>query len=144
MTNGQTSDSIALAHSQLEQQQSSADALADDSGVEGDFDPLALNLFGTDGWPEPPVAPGSTTPGWSFYQLLCDQAQQIRRIETELSEAQQAIRAQKLVNRAKRLLMANHGLSEERAYRLLQQQAMNRQKSLAEIAAEVLAVASSS
>lgn len=139
----QTRDSIALAQSQLQQQQRSADALTDDGGANGLFDPLALDLFGTDGWPEPPVAPGSQTPGWSFYQLLCDQAQQIRRIETELAEARQAINAQKLVNRAKRLLMANHGLSEERAYRLLQQQAMNRQKSLAEIAAEVLAVASS-
>lgn len=139
----QTGDSIALAQSQLEQQQSQADALTDDSSIDRDFDPQALNLLGADGWPATPLAPASQTPGWSFYQLLCDQAQQIRCIETELAEARQAINAQKLVNRAKRLLMANHGLSEERAYRLLQQQAMNSQKSLAEIAAELLAVACS-
>ncbi len=94
-------------------------------------------LLGALPLPEAATAPLLQAPG-SFYQLLSEQAQYIRQMQLELSAAKQAITEQKLINRAKLLLMQQQKQTEEQAYRQLQQQAMQQQCRIATIAEQVL------
>ncbi|EJK2098994.1 nitrate- and nitrite sensing domain-containing protein [Vibrio cholerae] len=77
-------------------------------------------------------------PNRSFYQLLSEQAQHIRMIQTELAETRQVMSEQKLIDRAKLLLMQYKNLSEAQAYRQLQQSAMKQRSSIADVADAVI------
>jgi len=63
-----------------------------------------------------------------------------RRLLDELSDTRRQLADRKLVERAKGLLMAKSGLSEEQAYQKLRSMAMNRKLKLAELAQRVLDV----
>jgi response regulator NasT len=63
-----------------------------------------------------------------------------RRLLNELSDTRRQLADRKLVERAKGLLMAKSGLSEEQAYQKLRSMAMNRKLKLAELAQRVLDV----
>ncbi|GAB3440240.1 ANTAR domain-containing protein [Massilia solisilvae] len=63
-----------------------------------------------------------------------------RKLLDELSETRQKLAERKVVERAKGLLMARHGLSEEQAYQKLRSMAMNKNLKLAEIAQRILDV----
>jgi signal transduction protein with GAF and PtsI domain len=53
-------------------------------------------------------------------------------------EAQEALESRKIIERAKGIIMRRQGLSEDSAFRLLQRQAMDRRKSMKEIAEAVI------
>ncbi|RIY00040.1 ANTAR domain-containing protein [Aureimonas flava] len=64
------------------------------------------------------------------------------RLERELQEARSELADRKVVERAKGLLMRMRGLSEEEAYRLMRQTAMNEKKKLVDIARSLVTAAS--
>jgi hypothetical protein len=70
--------------------------------------------------------------------LLQAQTRRLQVISDELAAARAALRERKLVDRAKGLLMDRRGLSEDAAYRLLRQAAMQQQRRLGEVAESVL------
>ncbi|MCC6301223.1 MAG: nitrate- and nitrite sensing domain-containing protein [Gammaproteobacteria bacterium] len=69
----------------------------------------------------------------SVYDLLREQAEHLKRIGEDLNEARRTLAERRLVEQAKGLLMKNLGLSEEMAYRRIQQQAMNSNRSLSKV-----------
>jgi response regulator NasT len=63
------------------------------------------------------------------------------RLQRELVEARNALEERKVIERAKGILMKMRGLSEEEAFALLRQTAMNEKKKLADIAQSVVTAA---
>lgn len=63
------------------------------------------------------------------------------RLQRELADAKSALEERKIVDRAKGILMKMRGLSEEEAFALLRQTAMNEKKKIAEIAQSVVTAA---
>lgn len=63
------------------------------------------------------------------------------RLQRELAEARTALEERKVIERAKGILMKMRGLSEEQAFALLRQTAMNEKKKLADIAQSVVTAA---
>lgn len=63
------------------------------------------------------------------------------RLQRELTEARTALEERKVVERAKGILMKMKGLSEDEAFGLLRQSAMNEKKKMAEIAQSVVTAA---
>jgi len=63
------------------------------------------------------------------------------RLQRELAEAKSALEERKIVDRAKGILMKMRGLSEEDAFVLLRQTAMNEKKKMSEIAQSVVTAA---
>lgn len=63
------------------------------------------------------------------------------RLQRELAEAKTALEERKIIDRAKGILMKMRGLSEEEAFGLLRQTAMNEKKKIAEIAQSVVTAA---
>jgi response regulator NasT len=63
------------------------------------------------------------------------------RLQRELFEARNALEERKVIERAKGILMKMRGLSEEQAFALLRQTAMNEKKKLADIAQSVVTAA---
>ena len=80
----------------------------------------------------------------SFYDLLRSQAQHIEDMGRELDEAKRAIQEQKLIGRAKLVIMEQFGLSENNAYRRLQKQAMNENTTISSIANRIVDIATKS
>ncbi|HEX2890200.1 ANTAR domain-containing response regulator [Vineibacter terrae] len=64
----------------------------------------------------------------------------LQELRDELDKARATLVERKLVERAKGILMAQRGLSEEDAYRALRKLAMDKGKRLAEIAEQVIAI----
>jgi response regulator NasT len=63
------------------------------------------------------------------------------RLQRELADAKSALEDRKVVERAKGILMKLRNLSEEEAYALMRQTAMNEKKKMAEIAQSVVMAA---
>ncbi|MBP2550615.1 response regulator NasT [Neorhizobium galegae] len=63
------------------------------------------------------------------------------RLQRELAEARSQLGERKVIERAKGILMKMRGLSEEEAFALLRQTAMNEKKKLADIAQSVVTAA---
>ncbi|MET3614824.1 response regulator NasT [Rhizobium aquaticum] len=63
------------------------------------------------------------------------------RLQRELAEARNALEERKIIERAKGILMKMRGLSEEDAFALLRQSAMNEKKKIADIAQSVVTAA---
>ncbi|MBB2693244.1 UNVERIFIED_ORG: response regulator NasT [Rhizobium esperanzae] len=63
------------------------------------------------------------------------------RLRRELADARSALEERKLIERAKGILMKMRGLSEEDAFALLRQTAMNEKKKMSEIAQSVVTAA---
>lgn len=63
------------------------------------------------------------------------------RLRRELVEARNALEERKVIERAKGILMKMRGLSEEEAFAVLRQTAMNEKKKLADIAQSVVTAA---
>ncbi len=62
-----------------------------------------------------------------------------RRVEDELAEARARLDERRLMERAKAILMQGRRMTEPEAYRLLQKRAMDKNRKLAQVAAEVVA-----
>ncbi|MBZ3695254.1 ANTAR domain-containing response regulator [Phyllobacterium calauticae] len=63
------------------------------------------------------------------------------RLQQELAEAKSALEERKVIERAKGILMKSRTISEDEAYALLRQAAMNEKKKLADIAQSVVMAA---
>lgn len=63
------------------------------------------------------------------------------RLQRELVEARNALEERKIIERAKGILMKMRGLSEEEAFALLRQSAMNEKKKIADISQSVVTAA---
>jgi two-component system, response regulator / RNA-binding antiterminator len=63
------------------------------------------------------------------------------RLQRELADARSALEDRKVIERAKGILMKMRGLSEEDAFALLRQTAMNEKKKMSEIAQSVVTAA---
>jgi len=88
------------------------------------------------------VAPGVNVKlARSIYELVQGQAERLQRISEELAEARQALEERKLIDKAKGLLIQSKGISEEEAYRRLRQAAMDNNKRIVDVAANVISVA---
>lgn len=61
-----------------------------------------------------------------------------QNLTTRLAEAEELIATRQTIDAAKRLLMARDNMSEPAAHRFLQRRAMDKQKKLADIAAQLL------
>ncbi|MDZ7872608.1 ANTAR domain-containing response regulator [Allorhizobium sp. NPDC080224] len=63
------------------------------------------------------------------------------RLQRELAEAKNALEERKVIERAKGILMKMRGMSEEEAFALMRQTAMNEKKKLVDIAQSVVTAA---
>lgn len=89
------------------------------------------------------VLPGGDLPsglGRSVLDLLIAQSQRIQQMSDELHAARTALEERKLIERGKGLLMAHRALTEEQAYRLMRQTAMDQGRRLVDVAQSVLAL----
>ncbi|GAA0678120.1 nitrate regulatory protein [Rheinheimera tangshanensis] len=136
-----TSATVDAAQQQLQHHQSKLTELAGlpaSSGLTLLIDSSMPGLYGASVLPQPVGEQSVQAPSRSFYQLLSEQSQHIRQMHAELTDARRAITEQKLIDRAKLLLMQYKKLTEEQAYRQLQQSAMKQQCRIAEIADAVV------
>lgn len=67
--------------------------------------------------------------------------EQLRALETELDKTRNQLAERKVIDRAKGLVMAQRGISEDEAYQLLRKAAMQRNQRLAEVAEGIVAAA---
>ncbi|WP_018948823.1 nitrate regulatory protein [Thioalkalivibrio sp. ALMg11] len=78
--------------------------------------------------------------GHSVMDLVQRQASRLQTVEDELHAARQALAERKTIERAKALLIQHRGLTEDQAYKLLRQTAMNQNRRLAEVAEATVAM----
>ncbi len=78
----------------------------------------------------------------SLYELLKSQSQKIDQINEELAVARNQLAEQKLVNRAKLMVMQQLNLTEDQAHQRLRSTAMKKRIHIAEVAEHVLKVSS--
>ncbi len=64
-----------------------------------------------------------------------------RRLQEELAQAKEALEARKVIERAKGILMQQHSLSEEEAYKMMRRSAMSQKRKLYDIAQSVVTAA---
>lgn len=76
----------------------------------------------------------------SLVELLQAQSARLASMEAELAAARRALDERKVVERAKGVLMARLGLSEEAAFRTLQKASMDQNRRLREVAEATLAL----
>lgn len=136
-----TAETVEAAQHQLQQHHSKLAELTErpaSPGLTLLIDPGMPGLYGASVLPHSGTEQAVQAPGRSFYQLLSEQAQHIRQMQTELADARRAVSEQKLIDRAKLLLMQYKNMTEEQAYRQLQQSAMKQQCRIADVAAAVV------
>lgn len=80
----------------------------------------------------------------SFISLLQAQSQQIAKIENELFDTKKALAERKQIERAKGLIMMKMEISEAEAYKVLRKTAMEQNRTIIEIAENVLLLANTS
>lgn len=78
----------------------------------------------------------------SFISLLQAQSQQIAKIENELFDTKKALSERKQIERAKGLIMVKMEMSEAEAYKVLRNTAMQQNRTIIEVAENVLSLAS--
>ena len=76
--------------------------------------------------------------GGSIVEVLLAQSDRLASVENELEQARRALNERKSIERAKGLLMARRGLSEEAAYKFLRQTAMEQNKRMVDLAEAML------
>jgi hypothetical protein len=77
----------------------------------------------------------------SILTMVHEQARRLQAMGDELEAVRSTLNERKVVDRAKGLLMAHRGLSEDEAYKALRQMAMNQNKRLIDVANAVLSLA---
>jgi len=80
------------------------------------------------------------SPAHALVEMLQAQSDRLARMEDELEAARRSLNERKLVERAKGLLMARLGITEEAAYRMLRQTAMDQNRRIIEVAEAALAL----
>lgn len=74
-------------------------------------------------------------------QVAIARFKEYRRMDDELADLRESLETRKLLDRAKGILMAAHGLTEDEAYSKMRQYSMNRRITLKELAEAVIASA---
>jgi two-component system, response regulator PdtaR len=82
-----------------------------------------------------PFKPSDLPPAIEVARTRYEQNQTLAK---EVGSLQERLETRKLVDRAKGILMEEHGISESEAYRRLQTQSMNMRKSMKEVAEAVI------
>lgn len=82
-----------------------------------------------------PFKPSDLPPAIEVARSRFEQNQALAK---EIGSLQERLEARKAVDRAKGVLMDQHGLNESEAYRRIQQQSMNLRKSMREVAEAIL------
>lgn len=85
-----------------------------------------------------PSAPDGSSQARSVIEILQAQSQRLAQTESELSSARRALEERKTIERAKGILMAKMGVSEDEAYKKMRSTAMDQNRRLIEIAESVL------
>ncbi len=78
--------------------------------------------------------------GRTMIELLYQQACRLQKTETELADTRNALTEGKRIARAKALLIHQRNINENQAHRLLQQIAMNQNRTLGDVASLLLAL----
>lgn len=78
--------------------------------------------------------------GHAVIEMLQVQSDRLARVEGELETARRSLNERKIVERAKGLLMARLDITEEAAYRMLRQTAMDQNRRIVEVAEAALAL----
>ncbi len=100
-------------------------------------EPVTSGDFFDESSPQPEPQPGhplETRLGRSVLQLVHAQAQRLSAVNDELDQVRATLNERKSIERAKGLLMAQHGWSENQAHTALRQTAMNQGRRLVEVA----------
>ncbi|MFM7059762.1 MAG: ANTAR domain-containing response regulator [Actinomycetes bacterium] len=71
-------------------------------------------------------------------ELAIGRHQEMQALEAEIGDLAERLEARKAIDRAKGVLMDQHGLGEQEAWRFLQTTAMDRRRKVLEIAASVI------
>lgn len=136
---------INAAREELEQQQKLLDA-TQRAGDEDDrlrtasfFDDKEVHVA-TPPAGSPPVLYGPQLEH-SILGMVQEQSQRLQTMSGELQAARAALNERKLIERAKGLLMAHRRISEDEAYKLLRQTAMNQNRRLGEVAEAIMSMA---
>lgn len=74
-------------------------------------------------------------------QIAVDRFRDFQQLNKELDDLKESLEVRKLVDKAKGILMAAHGMTEQEAYRKLQQFSMAKRISLKKLAESVIAAA---
>jgi hypothetical protein len=74
----------------------------------------------------------------SVLEVLHEQTVRLQQLHDELESARRSLSERKIIERAKGVLMTQHGLSEEEAFRALQSAAMERSQKLGDVAQTIL------
>jgi AmiR/NasT family two-component response regulator len=80
-------------------------------------------------------------PMHALLDIVAGQSLRIDAINTQLESARQALAERKIIDRAKGLLMHSRRLSEQDAYTLIRQTAMNQNKRIVEVAEAIVSMA---
>ncbi len=72
-------------------------------------------------------------------ELAIGRHAELRSLENEVGDLAERLEARKIIDRAKGVLMDEHGMTEGQSWRFLQTEAMNRRCKVHEIAAQVVA-----
>ncbi|NVK57222.1 MAG: nitrate- and nitrite sensing domain-containing protein [Alteromonadaceae bacterium] len=102
------------------------------------YDSTLQGLRGADVHEEELVESSTISAHKSFYDLIRGQAKNIQEMASELAAAKQALNEQKVIDRAKLLLMQQAKISEQQAYKKLQSAAMEQNIRIAELAQRVV------
>lgn len=86
------------------------------------------------------IQPGEVGAGLgdSMVEVLLAQSARLADVERELAQARRVLDERKVVEKAKGLLMTRRGLSEDAAYKLLRQTAMEQNRRMVDLAAAML------
>ncbi|MDP4301109.1 nitrate- and nitrite sensing domain-containing protein [Leptothrix discophora] len=86
-------------------------------------------------------APAAATPeDSSLLALLQEQSTRLARMESELEAARRALHERKIIERAKGMLMARLGMTEDVAFRALQKTSMDQNRRLLDVAEATLSL----
>lgn len=149
---------ISAAHAELEQHQKLLDTLPDQlSQTKASRTPTAASLnaqrlaessfFDNSDTPASTPPPGSPPIVYgpqlerSILGMVQEQSLRLQAMRDELETVRATLNERKLVDRAKGLLMSHRRISEEEAYKLLRQTAMNQNRRLADVAEAILSTA---
>ena len=74
-------------------------------------------------------------------EIAAKRFQEMHKLNLELDKLKESLETRKLLDRAKGILMAAHGMKEQEAYRKMQQFSMAKRISLKELAESIIAAA---
>jgi response regulator NasT len=75
---------------------------------------------------------------WPAIELAFAHNEEVERLKEQVEDLKETLETRKLIEKAKGLLMKNHGLGEPEAFRKMQKLAMDKRKSLRQIADAIL------